>query len=222
MRAHQAHFEQLRNAELVATQRMEAAERRKVEEKERRVAQERARLRRERIVREKVAAATFARGFLTGVVDDAISRLWKSGHFYDPVERAVETEFLPWLRDAAAAAAERTTAARAAAAALVAGAVGRLEAQREANRATRRAQLARLAEVQVRGIQNWITTKSMVLDSSCLASLLQAEFAQLGGFWRCVGLLRVSFEARVLCQAQLPVSRAKHHTCSWRLRAKTM
>ena len=39
MRAHQEHFEQIRNAELVATQRMEAAEKRKIEEKERRLAQ---------------------------------------------------------------------------------------------------------------------------------------------------------------------------------------
>eukprot|EP00983_Pelagomonas_calceolata_P117562 1160427-Pelagomonas_calceolata.AAC.7 len=39
MRSHQEHFEQIRNAELVATQRMEAAEKRKIEEKERRLAQ---------------------------------------------------------------------------------------------------------------------------------------------------------------------------------------
>jgi hypothetical protein len=39
MRAHQEHFEQIRNAELVATQRMEAAEKRKIEEKEHRLAQ---------------------------------------------------------------------------------------------------------------------------------------------------------------------------------------
>jgi hypothetical protein len=39
MRAHQEHFEQIRNSELVATKRMEAAEKRKLEEKERRLAQ---------------------------------------------------------------------------------------------------------------------------------------------------------------------------------------
>ena len=43
MRAHQEHFEHIRNAELVATQRMEAAEKRKLEEKERRLAQVKAR-----------------------------------------------------------------------------------------------------------------------------------------------------------------------------------
>jgi hypothetical protein len=51
MRAHQEHFEQIRNAELVATQRMEAAEKRKLDEKERRLAQERDRLEREKQVR---------------------------------------------------------------------------------------------------------------------------------------------------------------------------
>lgn len=39
MRAHQQHFEQIRSAELVAAQRLEAAERRKMEEKERRLKQ---------------------------------------------------------------------------------------------------------------------------------------------------------------------------------------
>jgi hypothetical protein len=54
------------------------------------VVQERERVRKERVVREKVAAATFARGFLTGVVDAAIDALWKRGHFFDPVQRAVD------------------------------------------------------------------------------------------------------------------------------------
>lgn len=62
MRAHQEHFEQIRNAELIATQRMEEAEKRKLAEKERRLAQERERVERERILREKVAACAFARG----------------------------------------------------------------------------------------------------------------------------------------------------------------
>mmetsp|Transcript_42143 Transcript_42143/g.134733 ORF Transcript_42143/g.134733 Transcript_42143/m.134733 type:complete len:458 (-) Transcript_42143:61-1434(-) len=99
MRAHQEHFEQIRNAELVATQRMEAAEKRKLEEKERRLAQERERLDREKMVREKVAAATFARGYLQGLVSSVYSNLYDSGFFYDPVEKEVEKDFLPWLKD---------------------------------------------------------------------------------------------------------------------------
>ena len=72
------------------------------------------------------------------------------GHFHDPVERAVQDEFLPWLREAAAAEVEQRNAARAAVAAMVRDCLGRLEAEREDNRKARRAQLARLAEVQVR------------------------------------------------------------------------
>lgn len=50
----QDQFEQLRVAELTATQRMEASERRAMEEKNRRLAQEKARLREEDILRQKV------------------------------------------------------------------------------------------------------------------------------------------------------------------------
>jgi Radial spoke protein 3 len=107
-------------------------------------------VRRERVVREKVAAATFARGFLTGAVDGALTSLWQRGHFYDPVERAVKDDFMPWLRNSAGAELARRNAARATVVAMVQDAVGRLEAEREAKRAERKARAARLAEVQVR------------------------------------------------------------------------
>ena len=48
MRAHQEHFEQIRNAELAETQRLEEAEKRRSQEKERRVQQEKERVARER------------------------------------------------------------------------------------------------------------------------------------------------------------------------------
>ena len=57
---------QVRAAELAAMQRMEAAEKRKFEEKERRLAQARAHAAAERALRKKVAAATFARSYLQG------------------------------------------------------------------------------------------------------------------------------------------------------------
>jgi len=98
MRAHQEHFEQIRNAELVATQRMEAAEKRKLDEKERRLAQERDRLEREKQVREKVAAQTFARGYLTGLVGNVFDSLFEQGFFYDPVEKEVAELFMPGLQ----------------------------------------------------------------------------------------------------------------------------
>ena len=65
MRAHQEHFEEIRNAELAETQRLEEAEKRRMHEKERRVAQEKERVAREAQVTEKVAARTFTKGFLS-------------------------------------------------------------------------------------------------------------------------------------------------------------
>ncbi|GMH46067.1 hypothetical protein BSKO_14031 [Bryopsis sp. KO-2023] len=99
MRAHQEHMEQIRNAELVATQRMEAAEKRKLDEKERRMAQERDRVDRENVVREKVAASTFSRGYLNGLIGSVFDKLERDGFFFDPIEREVETEFMPLLRE---------------------------------------------------------------------------------------------------------------------------
>lgn len=107
MRAHQEHFEHIRNAELVATQKLEQAERRKVEEKERRLQEAKERVEREKVVREKIAASMFARGFLTGMVDSVMDSLWQKGHFRDPVEVAVKQTFLPWLQAAAHSALER-------------------------------------------------------------------------------------------------------------------
>ena len=103
MRAHQEHFEQIRNAELVATQRMEAAERRKAEERERRIAQERERIERQKAMREKVAAQTFARGYMSGLMGNVFDRLYDSGFFFDPVQREIETDFMPWFEDAVVA-----------------------------------------------------------------------------------------------------------------------
>merc|ERR1711937_1102715 len=101
LRAHQEEFIQLRNAELAETQRMEEAERRKFEEKERRLKQERERLEKEQILKEKVAAAAFAKNYMAGIESSVLDRLSKMSYFYDPVEREVESEFMPWLGDLA-------------------------------------------------------------------------------------------------------------------------
>lgn len=58
---------QVKAAELASVQRLEAAELRKQEEKARRLEQARARATAETQLREKVAAATFARGYIKGM-----------------------------------------------------------------------------------------------------------------------------------------------------------
>merc|ERR1711988_1583568 len=97
LRAHQEEFVQLRNAELAETQRMEEAERRKFEEKERRLAEERERVAKEKVLKEKVAAAAFAKNYMAGIESSVLDRLTKLSYFYDPVEREIETSFMPWI-----------------------------------------------------------------------------------------------------------------------------
>jgi len=99
MRAHQEHFEQIRNAELAETQRLEEAEKRRAQEKERRVQQEKERVAREAQVTEKVAARTFTKGFLAELQGSVISNLQDAGFFYDPLEAEVTNDFMPWLMD---------------------------------------------------------------------------------------------------------------------------
>ena len=99
MRAHQEHFEQIRNAELAETQRLEEAEKRRSQEKERRVQQEKERVAREAQVTEKVAARTFTKGFLSELQTSVVSNLQDAGFFYDPLEAEVTNEFMPWLMD---------------------------------------------------------------------------------------------------------------------------
>lgn len=150
MRAHQEHFEQIRNAELIATQRMEEAEKRKLAEKERRLAQETDRVKNERVLREKVAACAFARGYLNGLVNTVFQDLVASGHFYDPVEREVKSEFLPWLSEEAAAHVAREQETRATVQALVLAAVERLAASKAAEEARREEEERQRAEEAAR------------------------------------------------------------------------
>ena len=60
LRAQQRRFEELRNAELVETQRLEEQERRHREEKERRMKQQTDVLKKEKETTEKIAARAFA------------------------------------------------------------------------------------------------------------------------------------------------------------------
>lgn len=123
---------------------MEEAEKRKLAEKERRLAQERERVERERVLREKVAACAFARGYLGGLMGTVFQDLYRTGFFFDPVEREVAETFLPWLQTEALGLLARQEASRAAARSVVEAALSALHAARE------RAEGERQAEVQRR------------------------------------------------------------------------
>merc|ERR1711865_617399 len=73
----------------------------KFEEKERRLSEERERLQKEKVLKEKISAAAFAKNYMGGIESSVLDRLSKLAYFYDPVEREVETEFMPWIAELA-------------------------------------------------------------------------------------------------------------------------
>ncbi|XP_072019073.1 radial spoke head protein 3 homolog B-like [Amphiura filiformis] len=99
LRAQQRAFEELRNAEMVETQRLEEQERRHREEKERRMKQQREVLLKEKETAEKIAARAFAQSYLADLVPSVFGTLNDNGYFFDPVERDVENGFMPWIME---------------------------------------------------------------------------------------------------------------------------
>ncbi|NWQ63508.1 RSPH3 protein, partial [Neopipo cinnamomea] len=97
LRAHQRAFIELRNAEFAELQRLEEQDRRIREEKERRRLEHLEKLRKQKETTEKIAARAFAKRYLADLIPSVFSNLYDSGFFYDPIERDIETKFLPWL-----------------------------------------------------------------------------------------------------------------------------
>ncbi|XP_010705573.1 radial spoke head protein 3 homolog [Meleagris gallopavo] len=95
--AHQRAYAELRNAELAEVQRLEEQDRRYREEKERCKQLQMQMLQKEKETMEKIAAQAFAKRYLADLIPSVFNNLHESGFFYDPIERDIETEFLPWL-----------------------------------------------------------------------------------------------------------------------------
>ena len=97
LRKQQREYEELRNAEKVEQQRLEEQERRLREEKHRRMKQAADVLRLEKETAEKLAAKAFAKSYLADLVPSVFNNLRENGYFYDPVNRDLETGFMPWI-----------------------------------------------------------------------------------------------------------------------------
>ncbi|NXY17616.1 RSPH3 protein, partial [Atrichornis clamosus] len=95
--SHQRAYAELRNAEFAELQRLEEQDRRIREEKERRRLEHLEKLRKQKETAEKIAARAFAQRYLADLIPSVFNNLHDSGFFYDPIERDIETEFLPWL-----------------------------------------------------------------------------------------------------------------------------
>ena len=97
IRRHKEAIEHQRNVELADVQRLEEAERRKFEEKQKRL-EERLKVEEAQTeLRNKIAARGYGEFFASDLMGDAISLLERRGYFYDEVEKEIETQFLPWL-----------------------------------------------------------------------------------------------------------------------------
>lgn len=79
------------------TQRMEAAEKRRQEEKERRLREQMNQLKEKQETAEKVAARAFATGYLATLLPSTFETLAQNGYFYSKTEREIESHFFPWL-----------------------------------------------------------------------------------------------------------------------------
>ncbi|XP_067239477.1 radial spoke head protein 3 homolog [Chanodichthys erythropterus] len=112
LRAQQQTFKEIRDAELVEVQRLEERERRLRVEKENRIKQQKAVLEKEKETADKIAARAFAQQYLSDLLPSVYSNLRDCGYFYDPVQRDIETEFLPWLMQEVSNALEQKYVAR--------------------------------------------------------------------------------------------------------------
>jgi len=99
IRMHQENFEQTRNAELAEVQRLEAEAKRKFAEKQRRMKEQAERIKQQQELKEKVAARSFTKNYLSDLHSSVFSALMDTGHFFDPLAKEVKEEFMPWLMD---------------------------------------------------------------------------------------------------------------------------
>jgi len=97
LRRHQEKFEKLRNKEMLEVQRMEAADKRRSDEMERRMHQASAQREKDLSIMKKVIARSMAAGHLISLKDRTLQHLLDAGVLADSVEGAVESSFVPEL-----------------------------------------------------------------------------------------------------------------------------
>jgi hypothetical protein len=97
VRRHKEAIEHRRNVELADVQRLEEGERRKFEEKQKRMEQRCEHQLQQQELRAKISANGFGESFSVDLMMHTISLLERRGYFYDEVEREIASNFLPWL-----------------------------------------------------------------------------------------------------------------------------
>jgi hypothetical protein len=92
-----AAFEEERDMMVAEAHRLEEGNLRRHEEGARRVAQEQLRLQEEERVQRQMLAQRTAQEYLEGLQDEVLATLEAGGALADPVQRDVDTVFMPWL-----------------------------------------------------------------------------------------------------------------------------
>jgi hypothetical protein len=100
VRRHKEAVEHRRNVELADVQRLEEGERRKFEEKQKRLEQRVNFQEAQHELRAKIAAKGYGEFFSVDLMMGAMSLLERRGYFYDEVECEIASRFIPWLRRA--------------------------------------------------------------------------------------------------------------------------
>jgi hypothetical protein len=100
IRRHKEAIEHRRNVDLAEILKLEEGERRKFEEKQRRVDERLLVEAEQHELRARIAARGFGEFFASDLLGDALAALDRRGYFYDEIERSIETTFLPWLGEA--------------------------------------------------------------------------------------------------------------------------
>ncbi|KAJ8602685.1 hypothetical protein CTAYLR_003758 [Chrysophaeum taylorii] len=99
MKIQQDEFEQMRDAELLEVQRLDAEAARKFAEKRRRLEQAEERVRQQAELQEKIAARSFAKNYFADLSEIVFDHLEDQGHFVDPVIQQVRDHVIPVLLD---------------------------------------------------------------------------------------------------------------------------
>ena len=97
---------------MVEVQRLEDAERRRTNEKERRIAEQLRIVKEKQEITEKIAARAFAQSYLNTLVPTIFDNLTNNGFFHDKIEAEINSSFLPWLSSEVLKNLERSNVAR--------------------------------------------------------------------------------------------------------------
>lgn len=128
-------------------------------------------MRQEQEIRRRVAASTFARRCLNGIVKDVFTRLSDQGRFRDPVQDEIEQELLPWLNANALSHIENLNAAKQTVYTVVATAMAQNRRVRDAELSQHKAAVQRkreeekrIKEAEIRFLEELQTKASRLLQ----------------------------------------------------------